>query len=88
MGSLFFCAFFRCSILSNGSNRTIISPFSVLPSGSRRGEDRQMDILKLCDKLFEDADLQDIPIDYIFRVVKAVITAMADGDCFYKDEFD
>ena len=47
-----------------------------------------MDILKLCDKLFEDADLQDIPIDYIFRIVKAVITAMADGDCFYKDEFD
>lgn len=47
-----------------------------------------MDIMKLCDKLFEDSDLQDIPIDYIFRVVRAVIVAMADGDCFYKDEFD
>ena len=47
-----------------------------------------MDIMKLCDKLFEDSDLQDIPIDYIFRVVKAVITAMADGDCFYRTDFD
>lgn len=47
-----------------------------------------MDILKLCDKLFEDQDLCDIPIDYIFRVVKAVITVMAEGDCFYKDDFD
>lgn len=47
-----------------------------------------MDILKLCDKLFEDSDLQDIPIDYIFRVVKAVITVMSTGECFYKDDFD
>lgn len=47
-----------------------------------------MDILKLCDKLFEDSDLQDIPIDYIFRVVKAVITVMATGECFYKADFD
>ena len=47
-----------------------------------------MDILKLCDKLFEDKDLSDIPIDYIFRVVKAVITVMSTGECFYKDEFD
>ena len=54
------------------------------------GEERKkyMDIMKLCDKLFEDSDLQDIPIDYIFRVVRAVIVAMADGDCFYKDDFD
>ena len=47
-----------------------------------------MDIMKLCDKLFEDKDLQDIPIDYIFRVVYAVITAMSTGECFYKDDFD
>ena len=47
-----------------------------------------MDILKLCDILFEDKDLQDIPIDYILRIVKAVITVMATGECFYKTDFD
>lgn len=47
-----------------------------------------MDIMKLCDKLFEDKDLQDIPIDFIFRVTYAVITAISSGECFYKDEFD
>lgn len=47
-----------------------------------------MDILKLCDKLFEDKDLHDIPIDYIFRVAKAVLSIIASGECFHKDEFD
>ena len=47
-----------------------------------------MDILKLCDILFEDKDLKDIPIDYIFRVVNAVIAAISSGDCFYHDVFD
>ena len=47
-----------------------------------------MDILKLCDLLFEDEDLQDIPVDYIFRVVYAVFSAIAQGKCFYKDDFD
>ena len=47
-----------------------------------------MDILKLCDILFEDKDLQDIPIDYIFRVVHAVIVAISSGECFYKNIFD
>ena len=45
-----------------------------------------MDIMKLCDKLFEDKELQDIPIDIVFRVVKAVIDAISTGECFYENE--
>ena len=47
-----------------------------------------MDILKLCDRIFENEDLQDIPIDYIFRVAYAVLVIMAEGDVFYKVDFD
>ena len=47
-----------------------------------------MDVLKLCDKLIEDKDLQDIPCDYIFRVAYAVFAIIAKGECFYKDEFE
>ena len=47
-----------------------------------------MDILKLCDKLFEDEDLQDIPSDFIFRIVYAVFVLISEGKCFYKDDFD
>ena len=47
-----------------------------------------MDILKLCDKLFEDKDLADIPIDYVFRVAYAVLVIIAEGECFYRVDFD
>lgn len=47
-----------------------------------------MDVLKLCDALFDDEELQDIPFDYIFRVVYAVFTILFNGDCFYKDDID
>lgn len=47
-----------------------------------------MDIVKLCDKLFEDEDLHDIPLEYIFRVAYAVLVLIADGDCFYKIDFE
>lgn len=47
-----------------------------------------MDVLKLCDRLFEDEDLQDIPLEYIFRVVYAVLVVIAEGDVFYKVDFD
>jgi len=46
-----------------------------------------MDIDKLMDKIFEDEDLQDIPIDYIFRVTYAIMTIIGAGECFYKDDF-
>lgn len=47
-----------------------------------------MDILELCDRLFENEDLRDIPIDYIFRVTYAVLVLIAEGNCFYKIDFD
>ena len=47
-----------------------------------------MDVLELCDQLFEDEDLKDIPIDYIFRVTYAVLTLIAEGKCFYSIDFD
>jgi len=47
-----------------------------------------MDIVKLCDKLFEDEDLHDIPLEYIFRVAYAVLVLIADGDCFFKIDFE
>lgn len=47
-----------------------------------------MDVLKLYDKLFEDEDLRDIPIDFIFRVACAVLVLIADGECFYRVDFE
>lgn len=47
-----------------------------------------MDVLKLCDRLFEDEDLADIPLEYIFRVVYAVLVIIAEGNVFYKVDFD
>lgn len=43
-----------------------------------------MDMEKLCDKLFEDDDLKDIPIDFIFRVAYAILNIISSGECFYK----
>ena len=47
-----------------------------------------MDVVKVTEKLFECEDLQDIPIEYIFRVAYAVFVIIAEGDCFYKVDFD
>ena len=47
-----------------------------------------MDVLELCDRLFANEDLHDIPIDYIFRVTYAVLLIIAEGECFYKIDFD
>ena len=47
-----------------------------------------MDVVKLCDKLFDDEELQDIPIEYIFRVAYAVLVIIAEGECFYKIDFE
>ena len=47
-----------------------------------------MDVLKLCDRLFEDEDLGDIPLEYIFRVAYAVLVIIAEGECFYKVDFE
>lgn len=47
-----------------------------------------MDIDKLCDLLFEDKSLSDIPIDYIFRVAISIVSIIASGDCFKKEEYE
>ena len=47
-----------------------------------------MDILKLCDRLFDDEDLNDIPLEYIFRVAYAVLVIIAEGECFYRIDFE
>ena len=47
-----------------------------------------MDIVRLCDKLFEDEDLQDIPMEFIFRVAYAVLVIIAEGDVFYRIDFE
>lgn len=49
---------------------------------------QNMDILKLCDKLFEDEEIQDIPLEYIFRVAYEVLIFIAEGDCFYRVDLD
>lgn len=51
-------------------------------------QNKGMDVIKLCDRLFDDEDLQDIPMEYIFRVAYAVLVIIAEGECFYKIDFD
>lgn len=47
-----------------------------------------MNIVKLCDILFDDEELRDIPIEYIFRVAYEVLVIIAEGDCFYRIDFE
>ena len=47
-----------------------------------------MDIVKLCDKLFDDEELKDIPIEHIFRVAYEVLVIIAEGECFYKVDYE
>lgn len=42
-----------------------------------------MDTVKLIDLLFDDEELKDIPMEYIFRVAYKVLVIIASGDCFY-----
>ena len=53
-----------------------------------KGSIRDMDILEVTDRLFDNEELQDIPMEYIFRVAYEVFVIMAEGDCFYKVDFD
>ena len=45
-----------------------------------------MDIKKLYEKVINSEDLQGIPIIHILRVFNAILDAISDGDCFYKNE--
>ena len=45
-----------------------------------------MNVLELCDKLFEDEEIKDIPLEYIFRVAYEVVRIISSGECFYEYE--
>ena len=45
-----------------------------------------MDIMKLCEKVLESADVQGIPVIYIYLVMNSVIEAINSGECFYPTE--
>lgn len=45
-----------------------------------------MDVEKLCDKLFEDETLKDIPLAYIYRIVFSVFALIESGEFFYENE--
>lgn len=41
-----------------------------------------MDTEKMIDELLENKDIQDIPIDYVFRVAYVILNIIASGDCY------
>lgn len=45
-----------------------------------------MDIQKLYEKIIQDKELHNIPLIHIMAVLNAVLEAIGDGDCFYKNE--
>ena len=47
-----------------------------------------MDLQKLCDKVFENEDVQDIPLIFVFVVMNSVIEAISSGECFLSTEYD
>ena len=42
-----------------------------------------MDILKLCEKVLKNEEIQGIPLIYVYLVFNAVIDAINSGECFY-----
>lgn len=47
-----------------------------------------MDILKLCEKVLENDEVQGIPVIYVYLVINSVIEAINSGECFYPTEID
>lgn len=47
---------------------------------------KSMDILKLYEKVIQNEEVHDVPLLHIIMVLNAVIDAIGDGDCFYKNE--
>lgn len=47
-----------------------------------------MDLKKLCDKVLENEDVQDIPLIFVFTVINSVIDAISSGECFLSTEYD
>lgn len=47
-----------------------------------------MDILKLCEKVLEDENIQAIPIIYVYTIIISVIETINSGECFYETEYE
>lgn len=45
-----------------------------------------MDIMKLCKKLFEKDEIQEIPVSYVYTILNAIIELISSGECFYNIE--
>ena len=45
-----------------------------------------MDILKLCRKVLESAEVQEIPVIYVYLVMNCVIEVINSGECFYEND--
>lgn len=43
-----------------------------------------MDMKKLCKLLFENEDIKNIPLEYVFRVASVVFEIINSGECFYE----
>ena len=42
-----------------------------------------MDIQKLCEKVLESAEVQGIPIIYVYMIINCVLDVIDSGECFY-----
>lgn len=47
-----------------------------------------MDLNKLFNKVMSEKDIAQVPILYVFIVLKCVIDAISSGECFYETEID
>lgn len=45
-----------------------------------------MDIQKLCEKVLQSAEAQDIPVIYVYMVINCVLDAINSGECFYTSD--
>lgn len=42
---------------------------------------------KLCKKLFESEKIENIPLEYVIRVVSLVFEIINSGECFFENEW-
>lgn len=46
-----------------------------------------MDMRKLCEKLFNNDKIKDIPLEHVIRVVSVVFEIINSGECFFENEW-
>ena len=47
-----------------------------------------MDVWDLFEKLLEEDNIRDIPVEYIVRIVFSVFSLIESGEVFYKHHYD